>query len=173
MSFKPLETEYKGYRFRSRLEARWAVFFDECGFKWEYEPEGYDIDGVHYLPDFRLYDVQRRLWGEDEREKPFFVEVKGEMDEASRDKIWSLSRYCPVYVVGNVPYSQREKYFYHTWDYWRPVVDEFDKDVMFFSYNTIDGDSYPAGLFVNKQGKPEIVGPDHDQSNIYGGIEES
>jgi hypothetical protein len=28
MSAKAIETHYKGYRFRSRLEARWAVFFD-------------------------------------------------------------------------------------------------------------------------------------------------
>ena len=28
MGLKPIDTEYKGYRFRSRLEARWAVFFD-------------------------------------------------------------------------------------------------------------------------------------------------
>ncbi|MCB6994492.1 hypothetical protein LI177_13475 [bacterium 210820-DFI.6.37] len=27
---KAIQTEYKGYRFRSRLEARWAVFFDAC-----------------------------------------------------------------------------------------------------------------------------------------------
>ncbi len=40
---KPIETEYKGYRFRSRLEARWAVFFDACGVDWEYEPEGYRL----------------------------------------------------------------------------------------------------------------------------------
>ena len=58
MDIKPIETEYKGYRFRSRLEARWAVFFDACGFKWDYEPEGYEVGGVKYLPDFRLYDAQ-------------------------------------------------------------------------------------------------------------------
>jgi hypothetical protein len=51
---KAIETSYKGYRFRSRLEARWAVFFDAAGIKWEYEPEGFDIDGTLYLPDFRL-----------------------------------------------------------------------------------------------------------------------
>lgn len=28
---KAIETRYKGYRFRSRLEARWAVFFDALG----------------------------------------------------------------------------------------------------------------------------------------------
>ena len=40
---KVIQTEYKGYLFRSRLEARWAVFFDACGVDWEYEPEGYDL----------------------------------------------------------------------------------------------------------------------------------
>jgi hypothetical protein len=28
MKIKAIETRYKGYRFRSRLEARWSVFFD-------------------------------------------------------------------------------------------------------------------------------------------------
>jgi hypothetical protein len=30
-------TEYCGYRFRSRLEARWEVFLDALGLEWEYE----------------------------------------------------------------------------------------------------------------------------------------
>lgn len=51
----PIETIYKKYRFRSRLEARWAVFFDHCGIKYEYEPEGFVLsDGEKYLPDFYL-----------------------------------------------------------------------------------------------------------------------
>jgi hypothetical protein len=41
---KPIETRYKGYRFRSRLEARWAVFFDAVGEGWEYEKEGYETE---------------------------------------------------------------------------------------------------------------------------------
>lgn len=36
---KAIETVYNGYRFRSRLEARWAVFFDEMGVQYEYEAE--------------------------------------------------------------------------------------------------------------------------------------
>jgi hypothetical protein len=54
---RPIETRYRGYRFRSRLEARWAVFFDALGVPWEYEREGYDL-GEHgyYLPDFWLPD---------------------------------------------------------------------------------------------------------------------
>ncbi len=52
---KAIETEYKGYRFRSRLEARWAVFFDALGIKYEYEPEGIVLsNGTGYLPDFYL-----------------------------------------------------------------------------------------------------------------------
>lgn len=45
-----IPTEYRGHRFRSRLEARWACFFDNCGWPWEYEP--IDLDG--YIPDFVL-----------------------------------------------------------------------------------------------------------------------
>lgn len=52
---KAIETEYNGYRFRSRLEARWAVFFDAARIAYEYEPEGFElIDGTKYLPDFYL-----------------------------------------------------------------------------------------------------------------------
>lgn len=60
---KAIETNYKGYRFRSRLEARWAVFFDTLGLTWEYEKEGFDLgDGKYYLPDFWLPQV--RMWAE-------------------------------------------------------------------------------------------------------------
>jgi len=43
---KVIETEWNGYKFRSRLEARWAVFFDNVGIEYRYEPEGFDIDGI-------------------------------------------------------------------------------------------------------------------------------
>lgn len=52
---KAIETIYNGYRFRSRLEARWAVFFDTLGIKYEYEKEGYDLgEAGWYLPDFYI-----------------------------------------------------------------------------------------------------------------------
>lgn len=43
-----IPTTYKGIRFRSRLEARWAAYFDLIGWHWDYEP--IDLDG--YIPDF-------------------------------------------------------------------------------------------------------------------------
>lgn len=54
MTIKAIETRYNGYRFRSRLEPRWAVFFDSLGIAYEYEKEGFALDGCFYLPDFWL-----------------------------------------------------------------------------------------------------------------------
>lgn len=60
---KAIETHYKGYRFRSRLEARWAVFFDTLGITWEYEKEGFRLGQAgRYLPDFWLPQVS--MWTE-------------------------------------------------------------------------------------------------------------
>jgi hypothetical protein len=63
---KPIETRYKGYRFRSRLEARWAVFFDALGVAWQYEPQGFSLPSGNYLPDFWL--PNHKYW----------IEIKGE-----------------------------------------------------------------------------------------------
>ena len=55
MEIKAINTIYKGYKFRSRLEARWGVFLDEMGVKYEYETEGYDLHyNGYYLPDFNI-----------------------------------------------------------------------------------------------------------------------
>jgi hypothetical protein len=41
---------YRGVQFRSRLEAKWAAFFDQCGWRWSYEP--FDLYG--WIPDFLI-----------------------------------------------------------------------------------------------------------------------
>lgn len=64
---KAIETHYKGYRFRSRIEARYAVFFDALGIEWQYEVEGFNLDdGDYYLPDFWLPSFDR------------YIEIKGQ-----------------------------------------------------------------------------------------------
>jgi hypothetical protein len=45
-----IPTVYRGRRYRSRLEARWAAFFDCLGWQHEYEP--FDLGG--WSPDFLL-----------------------------------------------------------------------------------------------------------------------
>lgn len=55
IDMKAIDTVYNGYKFRSRLEARWAVFFGNMKLEYEYESEGYELDsGLRYLPDFYL-----------------------------------------------------------------------------------------------------------------------
>lgn len=96
MSVRAIETEYKGYRFRSRLEARWAVFFDALGIRYEYEREGFELpSGTRYLPDFFLPDINGGI----------YVEVKGQMDDSSYLKIvefWEHGN-APLYVLGGIP----------------------------------------------------------------------
>ena len=71
----PIPTRYKGYNFRSRTEARWAVYFDAIGCDWEYEPEGFILqDGSKYLPDFYLKSVG--MWAEVKPGWPTDEEIK-------------------------------------------------------------------------------------------------
>ena len=159
---KSIQTEYKGYLFRSRLEARWAVFFDACGVRWEYEPEGYDLgDGIYYLPDFLLHGVDGRDGGD------LYVEVKGNMTPADAEKILRFvegggreGKYGKyknaTLVVGNIPEGE--------------TADEIDWYVSdhayhgpapyLFNFETIDGDHFAAHPGINKDGKFELFGDD-------------
>lgn len=80
---RAIETNYKGYRFRSRLEARWAVFFDALQIEWQYEPEGFELDELgRYLPDFYLPNINGGLWVEIKALKP---------TEAERNKLIAVA----------------------------------------------------------------------------------
>ena len=62
---KALNTRYDGYLFRSRLEARWAVFFKSLKIAYEYEAEGYKLsNGKCYLPDFWLPNFYAGMFAE-------------------------------------------------------------------------------------------------------------
>lgn len=85
---RAIETEYRGCRFRSRLEARWAVFFDALDIEWLYEPEGFEKvyweeEGpIRYLPDFFL--PRSKTW----------VEVKGRLKKGDSDKMAKMLDWC-------------------------------------------------------------------------------
>lgn len=108
---KAIETKYAGVLFRSRTEARWAIFFDALGIPWEYEKEGYEIAGVKYLPDFWLPSVD------------MFAEVKGKpFDRGEVNLCVQLNNQTGFEVLmlvgqpSNMPvraisqYSRREEY---------------------------------------------------------------
>lgn len=93
-----IETRYSGCRFRSRLEARWAMFFDHMGLRWSYEPEGFQWESplvrapggswetstMRYLPDFWLPDLGS------------YAEVKGFMSDEDAYRIGMAIEYRNV-----------------------------------------------------------------------------
>lgn len=91
---RSLNTRYAGRHFRSRTEARWAVFFDCCGIAYQYEHEGFALPSGPYLPDFWLTGF--RLW----------FEVKGdEPSEAERARCVELAELSqkPVLLAVGAP----------------------------------------------------------------------
>jgi hypothetical protein len=131
---KPVETKYRGYRFRSRLEARWAVFFSALGIAWEYEPQGFDLGQAGwYLPDFFLPDFG-------DSEGGTFVEVKAaELTAAEALKARSLCRGtgCWVLLAMGVPDHTK----YSVYEY-LPEDDQVEK------------------IAVSFRDSPESTGPD-------------
>ena len=87
----PIQTRYAGHFFRSRLEARWAVYFDALGITWEYEKEGYDLgEAGWYLPDFWLPEFR------------CFVEIKGAEcsdEEAAKCRALHEQSGHPVFIA--------------------------------------------------------------------------
>lgn len=99
-----IETQYKGLRFRSRTEARWAVFFDALGLFWRYEEEGYKLpspgspEPVLYLPDFWFPNL--KLW----------VEIKGkepDQYEARKARLLAKESGHPVLLLAGSPMHPR------------------------------------------------------------------
>lgn len=85
---KAIETVYRGYKFRSRIEARYAVLLDALGVGWEYEKEGYELSGFRYLPDFWIPS-----WD-------CFLEVKGtELTMEDAMKVNLQAEHSGKYVV--------------------------------------------------------------------------
>lgn len=82
----------RGIQFRSRLEARWASFFDFLGWEWKYE----DIDLKGYIPDFMVKPTGVDKW--------ILFEVKPEIEYAGLkqhfQKIIDSGWTGPFIVVG-------------------------------------------------------------------------
>lgn len=82
-------TTYAGVRFRSRLEATWAAFFDLLEWRWEYEP--FDLKG--WVPDFVIRGTRNAL-----------VEIKPtlEPDAETIKKIINASAYEFPLIFGGI-----------------------------------------------------------------------
>lgn len=117
MEIKAIETEYNGYKFRSRLEARWAVFFDAAGIKYEYEPEGFELpDGTKYLPDFYLPEYD------------WHVEVKPPRKESGKD-LEKASKFIGnkikvLLLLGNIPPKEDVECWHYSAMYYNTLLNE-------------------------------------------------
>lgn len=103
---KPIETRWKGWRFRSRTEARWAVFLEAAGIQFEYEPEGVVLPSGPYLPDFRLTGFPGSDFPKGGEHEDVWLEIKGgEPTELERQRCAELSAAsgCPVLLAVGVP----------------------------------------------------------------------
>lgn len=112
---KAIETSYRKTRFRSRLEAQVAEFFDHIGIAWLYEPAGYTNGTIHYLPDFWLPGVYSRG-----RAGGVFFEVKPASPspgESHKAVMLATGLRRPVLVMTRQP-------CYPTWE----SLDEFVRD---------------------------------------------
>lgn len=92
-----IPTTYRSANFRSRLEARWAVFFDLVGWTWTYEP----LDLAGYIPDFLIHG-----------NRPLLIEVgpaatRSEY-EAKSVKAFAIEKPYDLLVVGLSPILEEE-----------------------------------------------------------------
>lgn len=177
---KTIQTEYKGYLFRSRLEARWAVFFDACGVKWDYEPEGYDLgDGIGYLPDFLLHGVtvNHGIYKED---CDIYVEVKGQMTDFDALKINRFYQLgcssrdddgvskTAVLVVGSIPPGNSMRDVIHVIQ--AVSYEDHQEWPNLYNFRTIDGDYFAAYPGVDKKGVFHLFG---DDASYLGNMDEA
>jgi hypothetical protein len=114
----PIPTEYNGNIFRSRLESRWAKFFDLFNIPYEYEQEGFQDGDKQYLPDFYLPTAWLRNF-----KQGVYVEIKPtDYNEKPDHYKWGvMSDKQFVVCYGNPPpgsgrNSESCIQFYPSWD---------------------------------------------------------
>jgi hypothetical protein len=100
---QPIETNYAGHKFRSRVEARWAVALDTLGIRYEYEPEGYELGDLgRYLPDFWLPGL--KTWLEIKPSNFTLFDSTGDYSlESKRLALFGANIGHPFYVLVGPP----------------------------------------------------------------------
>ena len=154
---KALNTYYNGYLFRSRLEARWAVFFDSCGVSWEYESQGYELkNGLWYLPDFLLHDVWFNHAGYGKYGKhDLYVEVKGFMSKDDANKIRAFAEEKPILLVEDIPNAETMIGLCECMSEAETVY-----GITPYNFETVDGDWFGAYPGVDLDGTFTLFGDD-------------
>jgi len=86
-------TMYNGIQFRSRLEAKWATFFDLINWKWQYEP--CDFNG--WIPDFALYGHKQTVYVEVKPTVIFLPDIASKIDASGcNNEVLLIGETCPI-----------------------------------------------------------------------------
>ena len=138
---KPIPTHWKGYFFRSRLEARWAVFLETLQLHWRFEPQGFELPSGRYLPDFFLRLHPEALADHQPAGSGYWVEIKpdGEPSDTEKRLLVELARETGhnAFLVAGSPWPGQ-------FDVWKALRDY--------------GDGRPAELVLR------------ERTGVYGGM---
>ena len=113
-----ITTIYRGIEYRSRLEAKWAAFFDLLHWRHTYEP----FDGDGYIPDFMIHGT-----------RPMLIEIKPAVGEADyRAPIEKAERGLrqhwkhDVLILGVDPFPSIEDHWVHGRHFPAGILGEHD-----------------------------------------------
>lgn len=143
MIIKSIDTPYDGYLFRSRLEARWAIYFKHMDINYSYEPVTVVLDdGTKYLPDFYLTDFE--IW----------VEVKATMLDAfdhERAKRLCLESQKPVLILDGDPTARHYSMMV-------PDKDYYDIEITNIIPEEKDKNTFITGMFLKGNERFKEIG---------------
>ena len=177
-NIKPISTKYNGITFRSRLEARWAVFFDACGEQYMYEYEGYDLgENIGwYLPDFYLPRLN------------LTIEIKGPVptsDEAGKLGVVGFSRPAALFhgvpgqnpgrmILTLWPENPPEQEKLHPLTEWIHVVwDMIDSNLTLLAHLVNRKTMMAVSIAPCQIGMPLIIEKENEAGIIYFGPEDN
>ena len=126
-AIQSIDTVYDGYRFRSRLEAKWAMFFNEAGIEYSYEPKGIKTSYGWYLADFFIPSMD--LW----------IDVKGNA-EAEPFALNKLAEICEEgqrgAIIENIPLVKNNS------------INPFESKDFKLQHNVTFGEGTEDGLYL-------------------------
>lgn len=118
-SFGALPTVYNGTTYFSRLEAKWACFFEHANIKFTYEAQGYSSDdGSRYNPDYYFPDYD------------IYGEVKGNIKYWQKDIervskfLASKSPFRGIMIFGDIPryFSEKGSVYWFPFLFYDPLI---------------------------------------------------
>ena len=123
---QPIPTKYKGITFRSRIEARTAIFLDALRVQWQYEKEGYFFNIAENIENDRLKKEDKEFYAKrhksglipylpdfyipnQARFKECFIEVKGKNptnEEHDKARLLCHDTKLPIFFLWDFPFIE-------------------------------------------------------------------